>query len=308
MIPSGEVTPMLMTEGSGSNAILATGLSKRFGSVQAVSHVDLTVRPGESLGLLGPNGAGKSTTLKMLMGLLTPDSGNVSVFEHPAGSPQARLRVGSTPQSAGFPDQLTPRELLEYTAVRYGTPLAIEDLVSRFGLGDLIDRRVAGFSGGEIRRVALSLAFVGEPDLVILDEPTTGLDAQAQQEFHSFARDYVAQGGALVLTSHHWDEVEAVCNTIALIDHGETVLAGNLEEIRSRTSVNRVSFRLPVSVSPPGWLCAEQAGNHWHAESADSDALLRRMMAEDIPFEQLTIEQLRLKDLIVRIRREEIQR
>ncbi len=288
-------------------AIHATGLAKRFGPVQAVSQVDLTLERGDSLGLLGPNGAGKSTTLKLLMGLLSPDSGSAVVFGHPAGSPLARARVGSTPQSAGFPDQLTPRELLDYTGVRYGMRPAMDDIVSRFGLECLIDRRVAGFSGGEVRRVALALAFAGEPDLVFLDEPTTGLDAQARQEFHAFARDYVAQGGSLVLTSHYWDEVEAVCKTIALIDKGETVLAGNLEDIRSRTSVNRINFVLPEEVTPPEWLTATQTGRYWHTESADSDAVLRRMVAEGIPFQHLTIEQLTLKDLIERIRQEEIQ-
>jgi len=237
--------------------------------------------------------------------VITPDNGTALVFGHPAGSPAARARVGATPQSAGFPEQLSPRELLDYAAARYGVRAKIDDLVARFGLEKLIDRRVSGFSGGEIRRVALALSFVGEPSLVFLDEPTTGLDTQAQEAFREEARNYVAQGGSLVLTSHHWDEVEDLCSTITLIDRGETVLTGRLEDIRTRASVNRLSFALPDNVTPPDWLSATQSKGHWHAESGQSDADLRKLITEKIPFQNLTIEPLKLKDLIQRIRQEE---
>lgn len=294
-----------MQQDSLSGAISAQGLAKRYGAVQAVSHIDINVRPGEALGLLGTNGAGKSTTLSMLMGLTRPDAGTAQIFGHPAGSPAARALTGATPQSTDFPDQLSPREVLTYTAARYDTRPNVDEMSSRFGLDQLIDRRIAGFSGGEMRRLALALAFVGAPKLVFLDEPTTGLDAQSQQSFRDVAKEYVAQGGALVLTSHHWDEIEAICDTIAFIDKGETVLTGHIADIRTRATVSQLSFALPDGRVPPPWLSASHDGTRWHAETTDSDALLRKMVAQDVPFHALTLQPLALQDLIERLRQEE---
>lgn len=294
-----------MTQLSSNLAISAQGLAKRFGAVKAVSHIDIELHPGEAMGLLGPNGAGKSTTLSMLMGLTRPDAGAAKVFGHAAGSAAARALVGATPQSTGFPDQLSPREVLRYTAARYGEAPNYDDLIGRFGLAQLIDRRIAGFSGGEMRRVALALAFVGNPRVVFLDEPTTGLDTASQQSFREVARDYVAKGGALVLTSHHWDEIEAVCDTLAFIDKGETVLSGHINEMRARATVNRLSFALPADVVPPQWLAGTHDGSRWHVETADSDATLRRLIQDDLPFSNLTLQPLGLPELIERLRTEE---
>ena len=286
-------------------AIHARGLAKRFGAVQAVSRIDLDLAPGAALGLLGPNGAGKSTTLSMLMGLRAPDTGQALIFGHPAGSAPARRLTGATPQATDFPDQVTPREILTYAAARYGVPRRPDDIIPQFGLGALIDRRVAGFSGGEMRRVALALAFVGRPRLVFLDEPTTGLDSAAQDSFRAVARDYVAQGGALVLTSHHWDEIEDICASITVIDRGETVLTGRIDDIRARARINRLGFDLPPDHLPPPWLAARHDGGRWQVESTDSDALLRRMVAEALPFANLSLQPLELKDLIHHLRQRE---
>ena len=288
-----------------NDPVRARGLAKRFGTVRAVSNIDLDVSQGEALGLLGPNGAGKSTTLSMLMGLCAPDAGEALVFGHCAGSPQARALSGATPQSTGFPGQLSPRELLGYAAARYGTRPRVDELAARFGLEKFVDRRVAGLSGGEMRRLAVALAFVGEPGLVFLDEPTTGLDGAAQEGFREIARDFVASGGALVLTSHHWSEIEAVCDSIALVDRGETVLEGRIGDIRKRTTVSRLTFSLPPGTVPPKWMQAVHDGARWNLESADSDGMLRRMVQEGLPFHGLTVAPLDLKDLIKRIREEE---
>lgn len=296
-----------MSSETNKNALCATGLSKRFGKVQAVANIDLTVAPGEAVGLLGPNGAGKSTTLSMLMGLQCPDAGHITIFDHPAGSNAARSVCGATPQSTDLPDQLTPREILFYSASRYGTQPNVDELVSRFRLEQLIDRRVAGFSGGELRRVALALAFVGNPKLVFLDEPTTGLDAASQEGFQETARAYLRQGGALILTSHHWDEIEAICDTIALIDQGQTVLTGRMDDMRARANVNRLTFGLPDATVPPEWMRARHDGFSWSFETDDSDAVLRRMVKDGLPFQGLRLEPLKLKELIDRIRQEEIR-
>ena len=239
------------------------------------------------------------------MGLESPDAGQATIFGHFAGSDAARENCGATPQSTDLPDQLTPREILSYAAKRYGIPLETKKLVSRFRLEQLIDRRVAGFSGGELRRVALSLAFVGNPKLVFLDEPTAGLDVASQERFQETVQEYVAQGGTLVLTSHQWDEIEAVCDTIAIIDKGQTVLTSKMNEMRARANVNRLTFGLPDETTPPEWMQAHHDGFLWSLETAESDTALCRMVDEAVPFQGLTIEPLKLKDLIDRIRREE---
>lgn len=305
-MPTPPLPTHAMTTHRDQGAVHARGLSKRFGAVQAAANINLDVAAGEAVGLLGPNGAGKSTLLSMLMGLRSPDAGEALIFGHPAGSPRARAMTGATPQSTGFPDQLSPREILAYTAARYGTRPKTDELIGRFGLEKLIDRRVAGFSGGEMRRVALALAFVGSPKLVFLDEPTTGLDIASQEALHDIARDYVIQGGALVLTSHNWDEIEAICGTIALIDQGEMVLSGRVDAMRAHTTGNRLSFALPAGTVPPEWLNARHDGRLWSVETADSDTVLRRMVEESLPFQGLTLEPLKLKELIDRIRREDL--
>ncbi len=284
--------------------IEALDIAKRFGAVTAVAGLSLHLGRGEALGLLGPNGAGKSTALAMLMGLRVPDAGAVRLFGHPPGSAAARAMMGVTPQAAGFPDQLTPRELLSYATARRARAVPFDDVIAAFGLSPVIDRRMAGFSGGEVRRVALALAFLGRPGLVFLDEPTTGLDAEAQQAFRATARGYVQDGGALILTSHHWDEIEAVCDRITMIDKGHKVMDGTLADMRARMQARRISFALPEGAHPPDWLRATHAGDRWHAETDDSDACLRRLVDEGTPFADLIVEPLALPDVIARIKPE----
>ena len=283
-------------------AIEAKGLVKRFGGVTAVDGVDLHLAPGEALGLLGPNGAGKSTLLSLVTGLRPADAGALTIFGHPAGSDAARRAMGVTPQSAAFPPQITPRELIAYAAARHGMRPDTDRLIAAFGLQRLIDRRMAGFSGGEVRRVALALAFCGAPKLAVLDEPTTGLDSASQEAFQSLTRDYVASGGAVLLTSHHWDEIEAVCDRLTMIDRGQRVLDGTLAEMRATMRINQVS--LVVDAPAPDWLPAPDADGRRHLDSADSDAVVTRLVREGVAFRDLLIRPLALKDILATLRHE----
>ena len=287
-------------------AVEAHDISKRFGAVTAVDGLSLTLEPGTALGLLGPNGAGKSTALAMLTGLRAPDTGEVRVFGHRPISAKARARMGVTPQAAGFPGQLTPRELLHYAQARRGGRAPFDDVVTAFGLGPLLDRRLAGFSGGEVRRLALALAFLGRPGLVFLDEPTAGLDIAAQEAFALTARAFVNDGGALIMTSHYWAEIEAICDRITMIDKGRKVLEGSLADIRARMQARLFRFTLPEGKAPPDWLPARQQGSHWTAETTDSDSLLRRMVGEGLGFHDLTVEPLGLSDIIARMSRKDV--
>lgn len=287
-------------------AVEADEIGKRFGAVMAVDRLSISLEPGGALGLLGPNGAGKSTALAMLTGLRAPDTGEVRIFGHQPGSPKARARMGVTPQAAGFPSQLTPRELLHYARARRGDRAGFDDIITAFGLASLLDRRLAGFSGGEVRRVALALAFLGRPGLVFLDEPTAGLDIAAQDAFALTARAFVKNGGALILTSHYWAEIETICDRITMIDKGRKVLEGSLAEMRARMQARIIRFSLPAGDQPPAWLPARRQGTQWCVETQDSDSLLRRMVGEGLGFRDLTVKPIDLSDIIARIARKDI--
>lgn len=288
-------------------AIQANGLSKRFGSIRALTDFSLTVPPGEALGLIGTNGAGKTTALKLLQGIRKPDAGQGWIFGQPIGSIAARAHVGITPQNADFPEQMTPREVLAYASAYYERPKPMSELIDAFGLAGLIDRHMGGFSGGESRRVALALAFVGNPRLVFADEPTAGLDTDGQDMFCTYARAYADAGGSLLLTSHHWDEIEQICDRIVMIDQGRQIIDGTLDAIRTRAGHNRVSFRLADASQLPAWANEhfELADGCWQAVATDSDVLVRRII-EELPaiIFDLKVVPLDLKETVAQLRME----
>jgi ABC-2 type transport system ATP-binding protein len=287
-------------------AISAQGLGKRFGRIEALADLSLELSRGEALGLIGTNGAGKTTALTLLQGLRRADTGKAEIFGHPTGSVAARRHVGITPQNADFPEQMSPREVLTYAAAHFERPKPVGELVAAFGLERLIDRRMDGFSGGELRRVALALAFVGNPDLVFADEPTAGLDTGGQDMFKAYARAYVEGGGSLLLTSHHWDEIEHICDRIVMIDRGRLLLEGTLDDIRRKAGRNRISFTVPDGVSPPPWVneLFERDAGRWSGVSAESDVLLRRLIADLPALQDIHIEPLDLKETIAQLQME----
>ncbi|MCR9123656.1 MAG: ABC transporter ATP-binding protein [Phyllobacteriaceae bacterium] len=287
-------------------AISAQGLGKRFGRIEALADLSLELSRGEALGLIGTNGAGKTTALTLLQGLRRADTGKAEIFGHPAGSVKARRHVGITPQNADFPEQMSAREVLTYAAAHFDRPKPVGELVAAFGLERLIDRRMDGFSGGELRRVALALAFVGNPALVFADEPTAGLDTGGQDMFKAYARAYVEGGGSLLLTSHHWDEIEHICDRIVMIDRGRLLLEGTLDDIRRKAGRNRISFTAPDGVSPPPWVneLFEQNAQRWSTVSADSDAVVKRLIADLPALQDVHIEPLDLKETIAQLQME----
>lgn len=173
-------------------------------------------------------------------------------------------------------------------------------------MADLLDRRVQGFSGGEMRRVGLALAFVGNPRLVFLDEPTSGLDPDARKAFYQFARSFVAQTGTIVLTSHHWEEIDAVCTSILLVESGKKVLSGRLEDIRKKTNINLVEFSLPGIMAPPEWTNAVKDGDRWQVKTNSSDGIVKRLIREDVPIDGISVTPLDLQTMIECVREEGI--
>lgn len=219
------------------NAVEITSLTKSFGSRTAVDHLNLSVRQGEILSLLGVNGAGKTTTLRILCGLIPADSGSVSVFGHPAGSAKAKSRLGLSPQETAVAENLTARENLELTARIHGMTKsaarrAAEAMIDRLSLSEIADRRAKKLSGGWQRRLSIAMALIPGPAVLILDEPTLGLDVLARRELWDVVRSLRGKTTVL-LTTHYLEEAEALSDRIAVMANGRLRALGTPEELKS---------------------------------------------------------------------------
>lgn len=206
-----------------SPTVVARGLVKRYGEVTAVDGIDLTVEAGTFFGIIGPNGAGKTTTLEMIEGLRRPDAGSAEVLGEPVWPRNTRLlhRIGVQLQASAFFERLTAREQLRTFADLYGVPTSrVDEMFELVGLVDKQRSRTEELSGGQQQRLSLACALVHDPEVVFLDEPTTGLDPQARRNLWDILRAVNARGHTIVLTTHYMDEAELLCDEIAIIDHG----------------------------------------------------------------------------------------
>jgi ABC-2 type transport system ATP-binding protein len=217
--------------GDTAPAIELTGLSKRYGRVPALDHVDLYVERGETFGLLGPNGAGKTTLVKLLLGLTRRSDGGGRMLGRPLGDRAARARVGYLPELFRYPPWLTPIEVLALHHELAGLPRSgrqqeIDRVLRTVSLVDERGRRVGAFSKGMQQRLGLAVALLGDPDLVILDEPTSALDPLGREDVRAIVRDAADRGSTIVLNSHLLGEVERSCGRVAILDRGRVIATG----------------------------------------------------------------------------------
>jgi ABC-2 type transport system ATP-binding protein len=206
-------------------ALAVHGLTRRYGAVKAVDGISFEVAAGEVFGLLGPNGAGKTTTLESILGLVRPDAGRIEV-EGDADPARVRAKIGAVLQATGLPDKITPREALTVFGAFYSAPLDPQMLLERFGLAEKAHAAFDTLSGGQKQRLALALAFVGNPRLLLLDEPTTGLDPQMRREVQDHVAAIREEGRAVLLATHDMAEAERLCDRIAVIAQGRIVATG----------------------------------------------------------------------------------
>jgi ABC-2 type transport system ATP-binding protein len=228
-------------------ALRCQGLVKRYGDVVAVDGLELEVLRGECFGLLGPNGAGKTTTIEILEGLLTADAGTVDVLGLRWGRDdrQLRERLGIQLQETQFSDKLTVYEITRLFRSFYARGRGVDEILSLVGLDTKRDARYVALSGGQKQRLAVACALVGAPDLLFLDEPTTGLDPQSRRQLWSLLETYRGTGGTILLTTHYMDEAEALCDRVAVVDKGKVIALGTPRElIRSLGAEHVVEFAM----------------------------------------------------------------
>jgi ABC-2 type transport system ATP-binding protein len=214
-------------------ALLVQDLRKHYGDVRAVDGLDLTVGPGECFGLLGPNGAGKTTTIEVCEGLLAPDSGRVELLglRWDAHERDLRERLGIQLQETQLAEKLTVEETVRLFRSFYDTGRTVDETIALVQLDEKRAARVGKLSGGQKQRLALACAIVGDPELLFLDEPTTGLDPQSRRQLWDLITDFKALGRTIILTTHYMDEAEMLCDRIAIVDHGKVIALGTPREL-----------------------------------------------------------------------------
>jgi ABC-2 type transport system ATP-binding protein len=263
--------------------------TRSYGPVIALDGVSLDVPAGQLLGLLGPNGAGKTTLLQLFAGLRRPTSGTVELFGGDPRDAARRRRLGCTPQETGLPPTLRVHEIVEFVAGHFDHPVPTGELLEQFGLTGLERRQSGGLSGGQKRRLAVAVAFAGRPDLVLLDEPTTGLDVEARHALWDAVRRYHQEGGTVVLTSHYLEEVEALAERVVVIDQGRVRADGTIAEVRSLVPARRVRLRAPDLPDLAGVERSSREGERYELWTADSDSLVRQLVTTGIPVHDLEV-------------------
>ena len=217
----------------GKVGLLLRGVRKAFGDVVAVDGLDLEVSRGECFGLLGPNGAGKTTTIEICEGLTTPDAGSVHLLGVEWGKAEGELRqrIGIQLQETQFPDKLTVEETLRLFRSFYQHGISVDESVQTAQLEEKRSSRVGGLSGGQKQRLAMACALVGDPELLFLDEPTTGLDPQARRHLWDLVDQLKQAGHTIILTTHYMDEAERLCDRVAIMDHGRIIALGTPNQL-----------------------------------------------------------------------------
>ena len=299
-------------------AIRAEALHKQFGrgkkQVRAVQNLSLNVQAGQVYGFLGPNGAGKTTTIRMLLDLIRPSSGAVSLFGRPVRQDINVLRrVGAMVEGATSYPFLTGRQNLEVLARSggYYDKQHVNDLIEQVGMADRADRRTKGYSTGMKQRMGLAAALLGNPDLIILDEPTNGLDPAGIQEIRVFIRELVdKQGKTVFLSSHMLNEVEQVCDRVAIINKGQLVREGTVQSLlteQSRLLIDAAPLDRAQAVLSEQWKLHVNGGAHLLAEARREDVpvIVRRLVEQQVEIYEITPQRQSLEEYFLAVTQEE---
>jgi len=266
-----------------NGGIQIAGLAKSYGDVRAVRGIDVSIAPGETVALLGPNGAGKSTTIDMVLGLLDPDAGSVTVFGATPRDAVDRGSVGAMLQVGTLLRDLTARELVTMMASLYPRPLPVEDVLGMTGVSSFADQRTQKLSGGQTQRVRFAVALVSNPELLVLDEPTAALDVEGRHAFWSTMREFVASGRTVLFATHYLEEADAFADRVVLMAHGTVVADGPPNEVKAMVGTRTIRATLPDVTAEelerlPGVNSAARRGEAVELSCADSDRALRALL------------------------------
>jgi ABC-2 type transport system ATP-binding protein len=264
-------------------AVDLASVHKNFGSVQAVRGIDLTISSGEIVALLGPNGAGKTTTIDMILGLSRPSSGEVSVFGMQPRQAITRGLISAVMQTGGLLKDLTVAETVEYTASLFAATEPTGEVLRRAGITEIADRRVAKCSGGEQQRLRFAMALLSDPELLVLDEPTTGMDVDGRRNFWAAIREDAAKGRTVLFATHYLEEADAYADRIVLLAHGQIVADGTAAQIKALSAGRTVRVTLPDADQQqlrqvPGVDSVELRGDTVLIHASDSDAVARYLL------------------------------
>jgi ABC-2 type transport system ATP-binding protein len=261
------------------------GVNKNYGPVKALKAVNFSVRAGEVVALLGPNGAGKTTAVKLLLGLIQPNSGKVRVFDGNPTNPENRMKTGAMLQVGRVPETLRVREHIDLFSSYYENPLPLAEVLAIAGLEKLRDRKYGELSGGQKQRVLFALAICGNPDLLFLDEPTVGLDVEARRLLWEEIRRLVDRGKTVLLTTHYLQEADALADRVAVINQGEIIAQGTPAEIKSKTSGKRIRCITSLSIASlrqiSGVTEVKEDREAVEIHAVDAEPVLRQLLARD---------------------------
>ncbi|WP_152395259.1 ABC transporter ATP-binding protein [Paenibacillus guangzhouensis] len=283
-------------------AIEVKDLVKKFGAFQAVDHISMTFEPGKITALLGPNGAGKTTTISMILGLLKPTSGGIQVLGQPAGTKALRERVGAMMQDAKAPDGLRVDEVLQLFRSYYKKPLSLEQLLDISGLHGEAKKRASSLSGGQRRRLAFAQCLAGDPELILLDEPTVGMDIEARGRFWDTIRAMAARGRTIILTTHDLEEADAVADYITMIAKGRVVAEGTPAALKAQTALRTISFHTQTIVTEaelltlPGVEKVEITGARIRLHVQDTDQILAELFKSSWGVSDIDVSSAKLGD------------
>jgi ABC-2 type transport system ATP-binding protein len=275
---------MTLTTALETAAVDLSGVVKRYGAVTAVDGITLTIRPGEVVALLGPNGAGKTTTVDMLLGLQKPDEGGVEVYGQAPHDAVALGLVSAVMQTGGLLKDYTVEETVRLTAVLFGKPRsAVGEAIDRAGLGDVAGRLVGKCSGGQQQRLRFAMALLPDPELLILDEPTTGMDVAGRHEFWSAIRDDARRGRTVIFATHYLEEADAYADRVVFVRRGRIVADGTSAEVKALASGRTVRATLPGASETslrdvPGADRVEVRGDTVFVHGNDSDEIARYLL------------------------------
>lgn len=279
-------------------------VTKTYGAVRAVKGIDVEIRRGETVALLGPNGAGKTTTISMLLGLLLPTTGTIEVLGLSPIEAIQQSRIGAMLQEGKLMPGVRVGEFIDFVRSLHPAPLPKDELLELAGLRGLEKQRVDRLSGGQTQRVRFAMAIAGNPEMLVLDEPTAALDVEARRAFWASMHAYAAQGHTILFATHYLEEAETFASRLVIIAQGQIIADGTVPEIQARYGESRVSFTREDEVLTgydqlPGVQKSELKGEYVTLHTRDADATVRALVSSAIPWKDLEVKSTDLEEIFI---------